>query len=163
MTPPVDIARLRALLAAARPLPWFWNSYSDINSKPLSDEYMRLEFELDERLKRENRESEDSDFDNFPDIHVCVVERIGGDTASGQGAHDARAIEAGMSALPALLDELEHLRRARQSYAYGIKDAISIIMVDDALRGTDHSPVVIALRRMLYEDEGGTLKREVSL
>ncbi len=107
----LDLGAIRARADAAENGPWFYNGYSAIVSKPLSDVHMRMERELDERLLAEGgREAVDDDFDKFPDTCVASVRIRGGDTATVQGSLDATFVAHAREDIPALLDEVERLR-----------------------------------------------------
>lgn len=103
-----DLTRAEKVTAG----PWFLG-YSAIHSKPISDEYMRIEGELPDNLA-----DDDPRWDLLPDSSLAFVPVIGGDTPTTQGAIDgkfiAEAREKWPRALLALKNALEEIKELRE-------------------------------------------------
>jgi len=106
---PAEIAALRARCEAATPGPWYWNSYSMVQSSPMTVAEQALENRIlaendgdpaaldDPRYKTEWYQAESA---------VCFVPASHGDTATGRHAADAAFIAEARTDIPALLGAL---------------------------------------------------------
>ena len=100
-----DVSReqeIRERVAKATKGPWF-DAYCGIFSKPLVDEYNRLESALPE-------DASDSAYDELPSTFVAHLPAAYGDTPSPQGAADGAFISHAREDIPFLLEEVDRLR-----------------------------------------------------
>ncbi len=121
-------ARLREMLEKATPGPWF-DAYNKVHSRPLADEYDRLEAGIP-------GDAPDSAYGVLPETFVCVVETRAGDTPTERGQRDAALIAAAVNALPALLDALDD-REAKLAASEKAREAAEQALSAAGLRCLD--------------------------
>ncbi len=107
------LENLQRLGAEATEGPWF-AAYSAVHSKPISDEYIRIEVEMGD-----DPAEDDPRWDLLPDARVAFVPVQAGDTPTIQGARDARLIATARNCWEALVEVVRQgteLRDAIEEY-----------------------------------------------
>jgi len=102
-----ELAEWERLANEATAGPWYFNGYSAIFSGPLSNEYDRIEREIEAKY---GDGAPTSAFAALPETQCAYVPVVGGDTGTAQGMKDAAFIAAAREALPRLVAEVRRLR-----------------------------------------------------
>jgi len=105
-----ELKAIEERLKKITPWPWFYDSYCKVYSRPLVQQYNEIEKTIPE-------DAPISAYEILPEVLVCEVPRVAGDTGTKQGRIDADVIAHAPADIAFLLAEVKRLREKLDFYA----------------------------------------------